>query len=345
MKHPTNRAGLLVLLLGAAEAMPVGAQERMEIDVAHGRVIVEGAEYDFSSIAVVGHDRRILYVVDAVEPLGVMALSIDDGARLAMYGGSRGEGPGELRSLSSLSLSPAGVLVAGGGVINHWSREGDLIGTWRPRLPDASHVPSQCVVDNEPVVPSLTGAVRREPDGSWVVLGRRPGGRVNPDIFGATHITCIGDVAYVLDEQLVGYSPSGDVISIPLPAELEEISRGWRERLRQGAIGHPYGGLFHNGKGQLVVVLPRFAGGNVFGAIIDPGTGCHTVLTAPDALSRRTRALIGMYQDSAVVAESEMEVRIINGVRTPVLYPGASRIALLPLRSAGGTPCPDSRGN
>ena len=63
-----------------------------------------------------------------------------------------------------------------------------------------------------------------------------------------------------------------------------------------------------------------------------------------DPLSRRTRVLIGMYRDSAVVAESEVEERVIDGVRTPVLYTGARRIALRPLRPVGGTPCPAKGG-
>ena len=316
------------------------------MDVVAGRTIIDGIENDFSSIAAVDHARRIIYVVDAIEPLGVMALSIEDGSQVAMYGGSRGDGPGELRWLNSVSLSPEGILVAGGGVINHWSLDGDLIGAWRPNFSEeaVSVFPGQCALEGQPVVPSVTGAIRRRPDGSWVSLGRRPGGRVDTEIFMATSIACIDDVAYVLDERLATYSLDRRVTSIPLPAELEEISRSWRENLRGSAVGSPYGGLFDSGTGQLVVIVPRFARGSVFGAIIDLENGCHKVVTAPDPLSRRTRELIGMYRDSAVVAESEVEERVIDGVRTPVLYTGARRIALRPLRPAGGTPCPAKGG-
>lgn len=341
LKHPATVTRLLAVLLAGSATLPLSAQERLEIDVEAGRVIVDGPEYDFSAIAAVDRQRRIIYVVDAVEPLGVMALSLEDGSRVAIYGGSRGDGPGELQTLRSVSLSPEGVLVSGGGVINHWGLDGNLIGAWRPGLPGASRVAGQCMVDGQLVVPSMEGAIRRRPDGSWIPLGRRPGGSVNPDIFGATRMACVDGVAYVLDEQLAGYTLDGSVASVPLPAELEEVSRNWRENLRAGVIGHPYSALFEDGKGQLVVVVPRFARGDVFGAIVDPETGCHTMVTSPDPVSRRTRALIAMYRDSAVVAESQVDERVINGVRTPVLYPGARRIALRPLRPAGGTPCPD----
>lgn len=344
LMNPSNVTRVLAFLLAGASTLPLSAQERLEIDVEAGRVIIDGFEYDFTRVAAVDHERRIVYVVDAVEPLGVMALSIEDGSRIAIYGGSRGDGPGELRSLTSVSLSPEGVLVSGGGVINHWGREGNLIGAWRPGLSDASRVPGQCMVNGRLVVPSLTGAIWRRPDGSWELLGRRPGGNVGTDIFGATRLACIDDVAYVLDERLAGYSPDGSVTRLSLPEEVEEASRSWRENLRGGAVGHPYSALFDDGTGQLVVVVPRYARGEVLGATIDPATGCYAIITSPDPVTRRTHALIGMHRDSAVVAESEVEEQVVNGVRTPVLYPGARRIALRPLRPAGGTPCPDKVG-
>lgn len=344
LMNPSNVTRVLAFLLGGASILPLSAQERLEIDTEASRVIIDGFEYDFSGIAAVDHERRILYVVDAVEPLGVMALSIEDGSRIAIYGGSRGDGPGELRSLSSVSLSPEGVLVSGGRVINHWGREGNFIGAWRPDHAGASRVLSQCMVNGRVVVPSQTGAIWRRPDGSWELLGRRPGGNVTTDIFGATRVACIDDVAYVLDERLTGYSPDGSVTRLSLPEEVEEASRSWREGLRGGAVGHPYSALFDDGTGQLVVVVPRFAQGEVVGATIDPATGCYAIIASPDPVTRRTHALIGVYRDSAVVAESEVEERVINGVRTPVLYPGARRIALRPLRPAGGTPCPDKVG-
>ncbi len=344
LMNTTNVTGVLAFLLASSTTLTLSAQERLGIDVEAGRAIIEGFEYDFSRIAAVDHERRIVYLVDAVEPLGVMALSIEDGSRIAIYGGSRGDGPGELRSLRSVSLSPQGVLVSGGGVINHWGREGNLIGSWRPDLSAASRVVGQCMVRGQLVVPSLSGAIRRNPDGSWELLGRRPGGNVGTDIFGATRVACVGDVAYLLDERLAGYSADGSVARLSLPEEVEEASRSWRENLRRGVTGHPYGAMFGDGTGQLVVVAPRFAQGEVVGARIDPATGCYAIITSPDPVTRRTHALIGMYRDSAVVAESEVEERVINGVRTPVLYPGAGRIALRPLRPAGGTPCPDKSG-
>ena len=342
--NPLNFSRVLAFLLAGAMSLPLSAQERLEMDVATGRTIIDGFEYDFNGIAVVDHERRIVYVVDAVEPLGVMALSIEDGSQIAIYGGSRGDGPGELRSLRSVSLSPEGVLVSGGGLINHWGREGNFIGAWRPDQSLAARVQGQCMVNGQLVVPSMEGAIRRKPDGFWELLGRRPGGNVDARIFGATNVACIGDIAYVLDEQLAGYSPDGGVTRLALPEEVEEASRIWRENLGGGAVGYPYHAVFGDGAGQLVVVVPRYAPSEVFGATIDPATGCYAIIVSPNPVVRRTHALIGMYRDSAVVAESEVEEQVINGERTRVFYPGGRRIALRPLRPAGGTPCPDSPG-
>ena len=165
---------------------------------------------------------------------------------------------------------------------------------------------------------------------------------MDSSIYGATHTACVDGKAYVLDERLTGYTLDGRTTSIPLHEELEQASRSWRENLRRGAIGHPYSGLHDAGTGQLLVVLPRFARGALFGAAIDPETGCHAFIMAPDPTTRRTHRLIGMYGDSAVVAESVVNERDVNGVPTPVLETGASTIALYPLRPAYGTPCPDT---
>ena len=336
-------AGLVVALFGGSPTLPLAAQERREIDLTAGRTIIGGEEYDFRELVAVDHERRILYVVDAIEPLGVMAVSIEDGSQIAMYGGGRGDGPGELRFLTGLSLSPDGILVSGGGVINHWGLDGTLIGAWRPGLREGSGFGSQCALGDQPVIPTATGVVRRGPDGSWTILGRRPGGGT-PVGTGMTHVACLEEAVYALDERLARYSLDGRVTSVPLPPELVESSQRWREGLRQG-VGVPYGGLFGSGTGGVVVVLPRFAPGDVFGAIIDPDTGCHTMLTVAEGANRRPHQLMGMYRDSVLVGESTVVERIVNGVPTPVMFDSASKLVLRPLGPASGAPCPDASGS
>ena len=336
-------AGFLAILLGAANATPLRSQQRMEVDLENGRTVIGGPEYDFRGFAAVDRERRIVYVVDAVEPLGVMAISLDDGSQIAIYGGGEGEGPGELRTLRSVSVSPEGILVSGGGVVNHWSREGGLIGSWRPSMSEWSNFSAHCTLRGQPVVPAHDGAVRRTRDGSWEALGRRPGRSADPSLFMMSQAACVDDVAYVLDEDLTAYPLEGRARSLALPDELEAISRSWREGLRRGATGHPYSAMFGTGTGELVVVLPRFARGSVFGAVIDPETGCHTMLTAPDPVARERHVLLGMYRDSVVVGESYIDEMVIDGVRTPVIYDGTSAVSLRPLRPAGGTPCPEAR--
>ena len=340
MKDSAIGTALLVALLASSSDVRLMGQERLMMDVSAGRVILAGTEYYFLPAATIDHERRILYVVDAIEPLAAMAVSIDDGSIVRMYGGSKGDGPGELRRLTSIAPTEVGVMASGGGVINHWSMDGALIGTWRPT--QAPRVPSQCVLDGQPVVPTLDGASRADTDGSWPALGSRPGGRVESGIFGATRVACVDGVAYVLDERLTGYPLDGRPTGIPLDEELDKASRNWRESLRRGAIGHPYAGMHDTGTGRLFVVLPRFAPGDLYGAIIDPETGCHALIAAPDLGTRRTHRPIGMYRDSLVVTESEVSVREVNGEQRRVLDTGSSKIALRPLRPAGGTPCPNT---
>ena len=77
MKYPATVTRLLAVLLAGSATLPLSAQERLEVDVEAGRVIIDGPEYDFSAIAAVDREGRIIYLVDAVEPLGVMALSLE----------------------------------------------------------------------------------------------------------------------------------------------------------------------------------------------------------------------------------------------------------------------------
>ena len=195
-----------------------------------------------------------------------MAFSLDDGALVGTFGGTEGEGPGELQHMSA-----------------------------------------------------AIAAAR---------------------LFSASQMACVGDVAYVLDEHLTGYSLDGRTFAVPIPAELAERSQQIREAVRNsrgGGFRHPYSGLFDDGNGNLVITLwPS----DVAGAVIVPETGCHSILldTEPQRMSRR---LAGMYRDSVVVFGNQTDVQMIDGKRTTVTYAGeAFMIALRPLQPAGGEPCP-----
>ena len=313
------------------------------VDFSAGRTIIGGEEYDFQARMAIDHERRILYAIDAIEPLGVMAVSIEDGSQIAMYGGGRGDGPGELRALTGVSLSEEGILMSGRGVINHWGLDGSLIGTWRPSFPDGSGAGDHCALGDQPVIPTQTGLVRRVPDGSWTMLGRRPGGSMPAEVIGFTRVACLDDGVYVLDEQLTRYSLDGRATSVPLPPELLEISLSRQEGFR-GGVGGPYSALFANGAGQVVVVLPLSAPGNIFGAIIDPVTGCSTLLAAPDRDIRIRNRLMGMYQDSVMMGERIVIEQVIDGVATPGYFDTASKLVLHPLSPASGAPCPEASG-
>ena len=340
-------ADLFLAALALVSAAGADAQQRLQIDHSSGREIVNEWDFGFREIAAIDHQKGLIYVVDASEPLGVMAFSLDDGALVGVYGGTEGEGPGELQHMVAVAAASDGVLVSDHARVNHWSLAGDLAGVWRP----GPSIPSICNLMDEPTVPLQGGVLRRNADGTDVVLGTVKdrnivvGENMSAAIAAArlvmaSHMACIGDVAYVLDEHLTGYSLDGRTFAVPIPAELAERSQQIREAVRNsqgGGFRYPYTGLFDDGNGNLVVTLwPS----DVAGAVIAPETGCHSILldTEPQRASRR---LAGIYRDSVVVFGNQTDVQMIDGKRTTVSYAGeAFMIALRPLRPAGGEPCP-----
>lgn len=344
-------SSLLMTCCSAESPAPPG--QELQIDFSTGREVVSDWQYGFREIAAVDHDRGLLYVVDASEPLAAMAFSLEDGTLMGTYGGQEGDGPGELRSLEALAAASDGVLVGGGGHVNHWASVGELAGVWRP---DAPGTPSVCSWRDAAAVPLPGGVLRQDADGSGRVAGDGRTGKTivakdmeesltASSLFGTSKLVCIDDVAYILDERLTGHSLDGQTFEVPIPFALEESSRRRRESTRVSVPGstrdyrvfvHPYSGLFHDGEGNLVVTLQ---GSRIAGAVIDPVTRCQSILldTEPGRSSRR---VMGMYRDSVLAAENAVTEQTINGVATRVVDPGAHVIALRPLRHMSGEPCP-----
>ena len=321
---------------------------RLEIDHSSGRQIVSMWEHSFREIATLDHERGLVYVLDASDPLAITAFSVEDGSVVGSYREREGEGSGELRGIQALAVSSHGVLTADGMRINRWDSEGSLASVWTP---DVRRIPSVCWWMDEPAVPLPMGVLRRDSDGSGTVHGEgraRKGFEVPEEagyassLFAASRLVCIDDTAYVLDERLTGYSLDGRTFELPIPSQLKEASLRRRESARVIVPGsgetepfvQPYSGLFDDGEGNLVVTL--WASETV-GAIIDPRTGCQSIIldSKPQRASRR---LIGMYRDSVLVAGSSVLERLVNGVRTRIVDPNAYGIALHPLRAADGKP-------
>ncbi len=341
----------VLLVLGSLAWMSecdLGAQQRLEIDHASGRTVVNNREYAFREISSIDHQAGLIYVVDASEPLAAMAFSLDDGTLLGTLGGRQGEGPGELRDLVDLAAIAGGVMLADHTRVIRWDLDGSLADVWTPNGPP---IPSLCSLENAPAVPVPGGVIRRMGEGPDLVLGS---GRLGTTItgtdlesaraaafrFAVSKITCIGDVAYVLDERLSAISINGTVLELPIPTEMEERSKRAREAARNQAPSRlldPYSGIYGDGKGNLLIT--RWAS-SLAGALVDPGTGCYSLLVDTQPL-RSSRRLVGIYQDSAVVLESPTDIQTINGKPRTVVYADeASVIALRPLRLVEGDPCP-----
>jgi len=219
--------------------------------------------------------------------------------------------------------------------VNYWSLDGDLIAVWGPRVPGVTDV---CALGDHMVVPLPGGALVRTPQGGEIVLGEgRTGrelmwdGRSPPEQqvadFMGTHVACMSGWVYVLArDRFVGYSLSGARKEMTLPMELVEA--GKRRR------GQPYT-LFSNGAGSLVVAMWR---STIAAAVIDPETGCYSILVDPKpATSHRLAAI---YKDSALVLESPPVPTMIDGKPTRVVHAGESSIiSLRPLVPTGGEPC------
>jgi len=330
-----NARRTLAGLAAGVLAWPLQAQERVEIDLEAGREILNDWTYGFRPFAATNHELGLLFVFDQSDPLVAIAVSLADGSVAGRYGRGRGEGPGELRQLTDVAAAANGILVSDGARVNHWHLDGTLIGSY-----SALGSGRVCSLRDQPVVPGDQALQWRDSTGSWRAVAR---GRPLPGTYklvGGLHLACFGDVAYALYERLGGYALDGDPFEVPIPPELQEASRRWRESIRPPAIPYPYGGLTHDGEGRLFVVAPHMGSGNVIGAFVDPAGGCYRVVTDPDPRTRRLRRVMGIYRDSVIVAGSKLSERVIEGVPTMVIDPGSAHmIKLHPLRPVGGEPC------
>ena len=352
---------LVVCLAFGSLLSPSGAafgQAVMELDLEAGRDIVGGPEQQFGGFGAVDYDRRVVYAVEALEPLAVTAFSLDDGSIARRYGGVKGEGPGELLKIDGVALGAGGVFVAGGAVVNHWSLSGELLYQWRPVAPAVRTI---CSLAGRPAVAGQENVVVRADDGRSIVTGPgtpnsqvRAGSGVPP---GATRrydelrVSCSDSVAYVLaDHKITAYSPGGRVRQIPVPPEVEEIARK-REATRlpgypMGRLA-PYGRMVTTADGRLFVANTH---PTIAGAIVDPTTGCYELLKTDSAPGGRH--VLGLMADSLIfvdiVSEPATELvdgewqtvtRNVGGRTLPVYSRSPRSIAMRPLRLVSGQPC------
>ena len=338
----------------------------MELDLEAGRDIVGGPEHQFRLFGAVDYDRRLVYAVEALDPLAVTAFSLDDGAIVRRYGGREGEGPGELLMISGVALSERGVFAAGGAVVNYWTLSGELLYQWRPVAPGVGTI---CSLAGRPAVAGQEGVVVRADDGRSIARGadtpsagvRASSGLPREAImrYFDFRMSCNDSVAYVLaDDKITAYSPGGGVHQIPVPPEVEEVLRN-RQREATDSPGNRTSirardtRMVTTADGRLFVGVrhPEMAG-----AIVDPATGCYELVKAASSpggrRAPRGRRVLGLMADSLIFVDivSEPMTELVDGKRQavtrdvggrtlPVVLMEPRSIAMRPLRLVSGQPC------
>lgn len=324
-------------------ASSLSGQERLEIVGSEGRILLDGIEWALvEEIMAVNHEERILYVGDLSDPFAVLALSLDDGSLRGTFGAGEGDGPGELRRLAVVAAARNGVMVSDGGRVNHWDASGKLVSTWRP---GSSTVTALCSLRRQPAVALFDGVLRRSPDGGGIEFGMRPRPEGEVGIehlaeFAAANMVCISGVAYVqMGNSVMAHRPEGETNRIRIPPPLEADAAERRPAPGSRRLVPWYQSLSTDGFGRLVLgQAPRY-GHEFVGALIDPRTGCYSlILDREDRVVERS--FMGIYADSAIVYHRHTGSREVNGRTIDYAEPIAYRIALRPLRRVAGEPCP-----
>ena len=344
-------SGVIVALVAAA---PTNAQQVLEVDTNAGRQVAGGEEYSFNH-AVVDYGRRLVLASEAADPLAVTAYSLDDGSVQHVLGGGRGDGPGELMSLTAIAVGPEGVFAAGRHRVLYWSWSGVLLHQWTPIAPTARLL---CALNGRPAVALQEGVALRGDDGETVAIGGearmstslhlgafRSLSEVSESAFDAVidrwytvQLACADSSAYVLTgmvHSLVEYKQGAEPRAIEMPPELVEAAR---LRMESTERNNAYSNLFLADDGRLVVTT--FNTGALLGALLDRATGCWTLLKENPWTS--FASYVGMVGDSVVTMERSrepMETRTMDGRRVPVFSGDNAHIFVRPVRAVAGEPC------
>lgn len=348
----SRRSTRMALVIGLPLAVIVGraetfAQEAFGIDYQRGRMIIDDPLRAIEPYwYAIDHDSGILYVNDLEEPNGIMAFSLATGEWLHTHSVSEGEGPGELKGISGVVLAPEGGLyVWRYPKALHIDHLGVVVSEWRPEVPQVWM--DLCVFGGQPTVPVRGGLIRRGVGRSYERIGLTGSepeprgvetlGEVVGVIKGSmrARLACTRDLAFVLPagtaraDSIFVYSNERLEGKFPIPIELiKETDAGAAGRLDL---------LADDGWGNLVLIgVDPFA--DVPGAVMDPESGCHTLLRNPRP--QLYRQFVGVYADSALVFHWDHEEEVRRGERIVHIRDRANRVSLHPFESLGeGEPC------
>ena len=357
-----QRSAVVAIAVSLTFAASAHAQQVIEIDYDAGRTIIDDEWRSMGSLVLaVDEARAILYMNDAEEPHGVMAFSMETGEWVRTIATPEGDGPHEFsQGRTGMTIAPGGGLYVAGLVrVVEFSSLGEPLATWRPVVPTSKHV---CALGGQPAVPTQNGVVRRSDDiaderigsrvtdGHAIIAATVDEARTAGDLLWSSRIACTADRAFVVMSYDVGpdtvfaYSRRGEEAGVPVPTVFTDRGAGCVKRTRSmyGAVirEEPCPGWnedLYPSLDRLDNLVLASRDHRTPGAVIDPRTGCHTVLRAPraDAAYRFAR----IYCDSALVFTHDGR-RETRGERTVlVVDPGATKVTLHPLRRISGDPC------
>ena len=330
MARPTT--SLVVALLVAPGA---GAQQASEIDITVGRTILEdewrGLGY---YLIAVDWARGVLYVHDDEEPDGVMVFSLETGEWVRTISTPRGEGPYEFsQGRVDLDLAPnGGLYVSGFRRVVEYDSIGVPVESWTPApSPLSGRV---CNLDGSPAVPTREGVVRRGPDGESIAIGPPWTGVVPFESALSARIACRDGTVYVAVSYSSGpdsirtYRSDGEVgmVAVPAgePSNVQCLEDGvpcphWSRGAR----------VSFDGRGNIVILgIDQ----RTHGAIINPRTGCYTVVRNT-TLGRYTP--VAVHGDSVLVFHHPFE-KLTRGNRTVVhIDDSANGVSMRPIRGVG----------
>lgn len=327
------RVALLVAAaIMAPTAAPALAQQLLETDPEASRTVIDGPYRAISTkLTMVGisHDTKVIFLHDLEEPEGVMAFSLSTGELVRTVPVPRGDGPAELRWITSITpASDGGVYVSGFERVLEFGSRGGLESDWSIRDITGRNV---CEMDGEPAAIGEAGRlVRRGANGEDEVIGEWSLASTLMAVHYRTVLTCRDGAAYVVTIPESGPVGPFSVLRQAQPVgELELPNEFLGERDWQRSFLPSV-----DGRGNIVVISEDH---QVWGAVINPRTGCYAVLRNSGRI--RFGEFRGIYADSAVVLHRDYEEYHDGGRRIIRVHDVAARVSLVPFRRVSGDPC------
>lgn len=344
-----TRSAVLVVVAAVATSGATRAlgQQILETDHEAGRTVIDGP---FRAISLppylvgIGHSEKAVYVLDLEEPEGVMAFSLVTGDLLRTVGIRKGDGPAELRWITSITpASDGGMYVSGFQRVLEFDSDGTLESSWTIHDPTGRNV---CELDGGPAVIGEAGnLVRRGADGTHEVVGEwslrplyenRPNEnqlaayRRNRSAYYRTALTCTRSAGFVLVVPESGRVGSLSVVRRAGPIDQMELPT---EFLDERDWHRAFPSL--DGQGNIVLISEDNL---TWGAVINPDSGCYAILrnSGKSGLGQ----FRGVYGDSAVVLHRDYEEYRDGAKRMITVHDVAARVSLVPFRSVSGDPCP-----